>query len=191
MAPHSNPIDFTFRPETYAPDLCPELSLAGRVRGTWRRLAIQQSYDQGKVHELSPRIFEEQLPHAEIKAMEEGPKPTHVSGERLPCLEPDEVEVARIICWAIKKAPVIALYAKPNAERRGYSLRFVNEFGRDIVDYPSQIHRPLSLGELIRVLAQARLGRTSPRGLVWYLAIGCERRGWPADILKQGISPVS
>ena len=56
---------FGFRPESYGPDISPDYSLAGRVRGTWRRLAIQSAYDQGKIDALSPRIFEETLPIVE------------------------------------------------------------------------------------------------------------------------------
>jgi hypothetical protein len=141
--------------------------------------------------ELAPDALEEKLPLCEIEAMEKSAKSNHLSGERLPRLGADEVEVARVICWAIKKAPVVALYARPIGELGGYALRFVSEFGRDIVDYPRQVHRPLSLGDLIAVLSHARLGKAAPRDLVWYLALGCERHGWPADKLRHGIYPVS
>ena len=73
---------FGFRPDSYSPDICPEYSLAGRVRGTWRRLGIQNAYDQCRIEALAPRSFEETLPIDEIEAMEKGDKPNQVSGER-------------------------------------------------------------------------------------------------------------
>ena len=187
--PHQPP--FLARPANYGPDFCPELSLAGRVRGTWRRLQIQRAYDEGRVDALPSRVFEETLTDAEIEALETGDNPQDVGGERLPRLEADEVEIARIVCRAIKKAPVVALYARPMTAESGYALRFVNEFGREIVDYPRHIGRPLNLGELIQLFSGARLGEGYPPNLVWYLALGCERRGWPVEHLIQGVTPVS
>lgn len=201
---------FGFTPDSYSPDISPEYSLAGRVRGTWRRLGIQNACDQGKIESLSPRVFEETLPLEEIEAMEKGDKPNHVSGERLPVLEPDEVEIARIICWALSKAPVIALYARPLEEGPGYHLRIVSEFSTRIQDYPATIPGPLSLGALIDLFDQAHVGDVSDPGvllrylkvqtqlgeehncgIVWFTALCCLRAGFPLDRFPRSLHVVS
>ena len=203
---------FGFRPDSYGPDISPEYTLAGRVRSTWRRYAIQSAYNRGTVESLSPRVFEEALPIEEIDAMEKGDQPNHVSGEHLPILEPDEVEIARVVCWALCKAPVIAVYARPHsgADCSGYHLRLVSEFPTEITDYPATIPRPMSLGELIDLFdhahfgdlrdpgvllrylnAQTSLGEDNPSGLLWYVAIQCVNRGMSAHRLPGGIRPLS
>ena len=202
---------FGFRPESYGPDISPDYSLAGRVRGTFRRLAIQKAFDRGKIESLPPRLFEETLPNDEIKALMKGDQPSQVSGEQLPVLEQDEVEIARVICWAMNKAPVIALYARPHSDRQGYALRFVSEFIPEICDYPTSIPRPLSLGELIDVFNHAHLGDLRDPGvivsylnsglrlgdeeiscgLIWYLAMACVNHGLHVHNLASGIQPVS
>ncbi|MDB2348077.1 hypothetical protein N9V84_09285 [Verrucomicrobiales bacterium] len=201
---------FGFRPDSYSPDICPEYSLAGRVRGTWRRLGIQNAYDQGRIEALAPRSFEETLPIEEIEAMEKGDKPSQVSGERLPVLEADEVEIARVICWALGKVPVIAVYARPLAESSGYSLRLVSEFSTKIYDYPATIPGPLSLGELIDLFdhahfgdvkdpgvllrylkAQTHLGDEHSCGIIWFTAIRCLKAGLQMARLPKGIQVVS
>ncbi|MGY8686683.1 MAG: hypothetical protein ACKVHP_02935, partial [Verrucomicrobiales bacterium] len=197
---------FGHRPDGYSPDISPEYSLGGRVRGTWRRFAIQNAYDRGKIEALSPRIFEETLPREEIEAMEKGDKPNHVSGERLPMLDPDEVEIARVICWALSKAPVIAVYARPLEEGPGYRLRVVSEFSTKIQDYPTTISGPLSLGALIDLFDQAHvgdvkdpgvlvrylkaqtlLGEEHSCGIIWFTAICCLNAGFPLDRFPQSI----
>jgi len=201
---------FGFTPDSYTPDISPEYSLAGRVRGTWRRLGIQNACEQGKIEGLSPRVFEETLPVEEIEAMEKGDKPNHVSGERLPVLEPDEVEIARVICWALSKAPVIAVYARPLEEGPGYRLRIVSEFSTKIQDFPATIPGPLSLGALIDLFdqahvgdvkdpgvllnylkAQTHLGDEHSCGIIWFTAICCLKAGFPLGRLPRGIQVVS
>ena len=83
--------------------------------------------------------------------------PKHVSDERLPVLEPDEVEIARVICWALRKAPAIAVYARLLEERPGCRLRIVSKFSTKIQDFPATIPGPLSLGALIDIFDQKQL----------------------------------
>jgi len=179
------------RPGNYSPDICPEYTLAGRVRGTLRRYAIEQACNATELglEDLGEHYFREELEEKDIEAFVQA-DPQAASGERLPPLEPDQVEIARIIYGCLRDAPVTALYATPAGG--GFSLELVTELPHAIVHYPRWIPRPLSLFELVRLLNTARPARGDCPGLVWPVAkLLIASRGIARADLPNAICPVS
>lgn len=142
----SNPIDLSFRPDSYFWDLGAEDELLTHIKGAARREALQRLIDQGQRAQIPEFLSKAKLSDEERKAIGRI-HPYFMGGEYLPDQEDGEVEIARIEIDSTT-ADVTSVYASLTAA--GIHYRVVDEYGGDTLSGPSETDstRPLTLGEL-------------------------------------------
>ena len=128
------PVDLSFRPETYWPEEPALEKIVSRVKGEQRRLWAQTLLSDGRLEELKARIgdgtFAEGLSDADLKEWGRI-RPENLGGEFLPALGPDEVEIGRLI-MANATADVESIRARRTAD--GIVACVVGEYDAEFGD---------------------------------------------------------
>lgn len=142
----SNPIDPSFRPDSYFWDLGVEDELLTHIKGAARREALQRLIDQGQRAQIPEFLAKAKLSDEERTAIGRI-HPYFMGGEYLPDQEDGEVEIARIEIDSTT-ADVTSVYASLTAA--GIHYRVVDEYGGDTFSGPSEMDSslPLTLEEL-------------------------------------------
>jgi hypothetical protein len=149
-------LDLGFRPETYWPQTLTEQTVVGQIKGTARRRAVEGVLDSGEA--IPPRIADTILePSLTDEAREAfaAIHPSLMGGEFLPDYGEDEVEIARVAMSSTTGdvESVRALHAKNG--RIGYRIGNEYDTGRRVK--PATTARPLTMGQLIRMMDNAEL----------------------------------
>ncbi len=150
------PVDLSFRPETYWPEE-PELEkIVRRIKGEQRRQWAQALLSDGRIEELRAGIddgtFAEDLSDADLKEWGRI-RPENLGGEYLPASGPDEVEIGRLV-FGNATSDVDSIRAHRTAD--GIVVCVVDEYGTEFEDGQRIYMRPLTLGELIEFIESAR-----------------------------------
>ena len=150
------PVDLSFRPETYWPEESTLEKIVSRIKGEQRRQWARALLSDGRIEELRARVdngtFAEELSEKDLK--EWGRIcPENLGGEFLPASELNEVEIGRLV-FGNATADVDSIRARQTAD--GIVVCVVDEYGTEF-EYGQRIYmRPLTLGELIEFIESAR-----------------------------------
>jgi hypothetical protein len=173
------PIDLSFRPQTYWPE-DDSLSLrVGRIKGEQRRLRAEALLREGKSDELEALIEEgvmaEDLSDEDRKAWGRI-HPSNLGGEFLPQLGEGEVEIARV---ALASTTGDVQSVRARRTERGITLQVVDEYSNTFTTGERVYEQPLTLGELVEFIDAADIVDTEgpPGGLV----LGTIRRWSESD----------
>lgn len=156
--PFDRDYDFSYRPETYWPDLPAEETVLAKVKGTARREAARA------LMENPSELDEETVDFALKPTLDEDERsrwgsldPANLGGEYLPDPEDDEVEVARIELDS-STGDVYQVLARPGPDGLIH-YRVVDEYWEEGSRHRLAIdrsERPLTLGELIELIDSER-----------------------------------
>lgn len=164
--PFDSKYDFSFRPETYWPDLPSEEEVLSRIKGTARRdiarraLAgeeLERLGDQELYRDAMEFVLQDELSEEERERWGRN-DPAMMGGEYLPGAEPEEVEIVRVEL-ASATADVIEVRARSLEGRIHYQA--VDEYwdeGERYLVTPEWSERPLTFGELIDLIDTACRG---------------------------------
>jgi hypothetical protein len=146
------PVDLSFRPETYWPEEHAFEKIVSRVKGEQRRQWAQALLSEGRVEELRARIddgtFAEDLSDEDLKEWGRI-HPENLGGEFLPASGLDEVEIGRLV-FGNATADVESILARRTAD--GIVVSVVDEYDTDFEDGQRTYVRPLTLGELVEFI---------------------------------------
>jgi len=157
--------DFSFRPETYWPDLPGEKSFLSQIKGTQRRdiarraLAgeeLERLGDDSLYREAMEFVLQDQLSDKERQRWG-AIHPTMLGGEFLPESPPREVEIARLETSSVT-GDVYEIRARLGEDGRIF-YRAVDEYwdeGSRLAVTPEATDEPLTLGQLIELIDTAR-----------------------------------
>lgn len=145
--PASYPMDS--RPAGYRGGVAEMLS---RIRGANRRHQVEAAVRAGRLHEVPECLLGEKAPEG-YQRFVEAIDPRSMGGEYLPRLRPNEVEVARVEMPTTTTGDVISVRARE--VKGGYRYAVVDEYQSHYRCSPGRTKRPLTLGQLIRLIDTA------------------------------------
>jgi hypothetical protein len=161
-------INLKQRPDSYWIDDDLLKGLLRNVKGTQRRQMITDYWKAGRLENLDDELLKEALGEASRDALGRI-HPVFMGGEYLPNYKADEVEIARIELRSTT-ADVISIRAQ--REKDGITYRVVDEYDTEFTFKPERSRKPLSLGQLARLIDEMD-GGLDGGPYVWAL-LGCD-----------------
>jgi hypothetical protein len=161
--PFDADFDFSFRPDSYWPDIAGDEAIVGRIKGTARRDIATRVLDGEQLERLGDDdlyrgamefVLDDKLPE-EARDSWGRIHPMLMGGEYLPDYENGEVAIARIELRSTT-GDVIELRAQREGDQILY--RAVDEYPEHFAYElnPARTRKPLTLGELIELMDTAR-----------------------------------
>ena len=142
------PLDLSFQPGTYWPDDACRTALLGNIKGTVRRRLLQESIEAG-AGDIPPEALLQPALGEDLRRDLGRIHPSLMGGEYLPDYLETEVEIARIVLESVT-GDVISIRARIGGE--GIAYRIVDEYELDYTCAIPTSLRPLTQGEMIRLL---------------------------------------
>jgi hypothetical protein len=122
-----------------------------RVKGTYRRRVLREQIASGGP--VDERLLTASIPE-ETKARLGAQAPQLRSGEDLPDLDPDEIELARLTLTATVHQEVTSLRARPSGSAQAF-LRMVDEYEEEIELPFEQVSGEIALDEVVELFVLA------------------------------------
>jgi hypothetical protein len=160
--PFDSDFDFSFRPDSYWPDIPGDEAIVGRIKGTARRDIATRALDGEQLERLGDDelyretmefVLDDKLPE-EARDSWGRIHPMLMGGEYLPDYDNGEVAIARIELRSTT-GDVIEVRAQRDGDEILY--RVIDEYPEDFAYEvnPARTREPLSLGELIELIDTA------------------------------------
>lgn len=139
--------DYHFRPRSYFKDLDQKTLLLSSINGEQRRLDVERRLATGNFDPLTwGDWLTETCLDTEVRSLLSSFHPCLMSGEFLPALGENEIEIARIVLASVT-GDVASIRATPVGGEIHY--RVVDEYESQFALCQSTSIKPLSFGELI------------------------------------------
>ena len=144
---------YDFRPRSYFERVDLRTLLLSSINGEHRRKDVEQRLDAG---DFDPVVWGEWLTEGsldpETRSMFSSVHPGMMSGEYLPPMGQEDIEIARVVLASVT-GDVISIRARRNGE--GISYLVVDEYETEYQLTRDHSERPLTLGELIALINTA------------------------------------
>lgn len=144
---------YDFRPASYFERIDSRTLLLSSINGEHRRRDVEQRLDAG---DFDPVVWGEWLTEGsldpETRSMFSSVHPGMMSGEYLPPMGQEDIEIARVVLASVT-GDVISIRARRNGD--GISYLVVDEYETEYQLTRDHSDRPLTLGELIDLINTA------------------------------------
>ncbi len=154
------PIDYSFRPASYwATESLSQL--VANIKGAERKKEALRLIQQGRLADASELVLTDSVSDAE-RTLLGRIHPALMGGEYLPDYGPGEAEIARVTMDSTTQ-DVISIRAYPKGGWIGY--RVADEYESTVEIKPKFSKRPLTLGQLVRLIDTGDREELGPIGL--------------------------